>query len=178
MEKELILESPVMDINFYFEDFEISESDLQSYEMILDFFCEAIIDLKNETLNLDHEKFILNINLVSDSVITELNLEHRGKGKITDVLSFPMQESIRNSEFDTFNNEIELGDLFVCRSVCEDQAVEFRIPYIDEFVHLVAHGFLHLCGYDHEVSKAEEELMEAFEKEIIDNISAIKKGEE
>jgi rRNA maturation RNase YbeY len=178
MEKELILESPVIDINFFFDEFDLTEAELSEYEMVLDYFCEAIIDVKNETLNLEHEKFVLNINLLGDDSIQALNNEHRGKDKITDVLSFPLQESIRNSEFDEFNNQIELGDLFVCKSVCEKQAEEFKIPYMDEFIHLVVHGFLHVCGFDHELSEAEEKLMETYEKEIIETISFIKKGEE
>ena len=81
--------------------------------------------------------------------------------KLTDVLSFPVYETLRsNSEsFIEPGPVVHLGDIFICREVALRQAKEFKITFEEEFLHLFIHGFLHLCGYDHEMSKEEEELM-------------------
>ena len=69
---------------------------------------------------------------------------------------------------------MEVGDIFVCDSVCRDQAEEFNMTYQDEFIHLCTHGYLHLLGYDHEISQDEEKLMEDLEVQIISEISKLK----
>ena len=113
----------------------------------------------------------------NDAYIQQLNSEHRQKPTITDVLSFPLQENIRVGEFDRFVPELELGDLYICHSVCEKQAQEFSLTFHEEFLHLCVHGFLHLCGFDHEENEVEEKIMEEYEKEIVSNISMSKKGD-
>ena len=117
----------------------------------------------------DTEKYetTLNVNLVGDNEIKQINKQYRKKDKVTDVLSFPLQENLRGGKFDNFLEELELGDLFICDSVCAKQAEEFSLTYIEEFLHLVVHGFLHVCGYDHEISEAEEKTMEKLEEEIL-----------
>ena len=43
------------------------------------------------------------------------------------------------------------------------EAAEKGITTEDHTAHLLVHGFLHLAGYDHEVSDADAEAMEALE---------------
>ncbi len=117
----------------------------------------------------------ISLSLVDNGTIQEINREHRNKDKITDVLSFPMQDSIRHDEWDTFAPEVEIGDILICDSVCDSQAVEFKLDYIDEFIHLAIHGFLHVCGYDHEISLEEEKVMESLEEKLIKQVSELKK---
>ncbi len=113
---------------------------------------------------------ILNINLCSEQKIIELNQVHRNKNKETDVLSFPLQENLRAGVVDDFVPEIELGDIFICEAVCKKQSEEFCLSFREEFLHLAIHGFLHLCGYDHEISEEEEKLMEKLEETLISKI--------
>jgi probable rRNA maturation factor len=56
------------------------------------------------------------------------------------------------------------------------QAKQFNISYMDEFIHLFFHGLIHLMGYDHEISEEEERLMQLWEKLALDNFSKKKKG--
>ncbi len=123
------------------------------------------------------EKFNINvptslvINYCSLTKIIELNKSFRQKDKPTDVLSFPIQESIREDDYDKFLPEIELGDIYICEEVCKKQASNHNINELDEFIHLATHGFLHLCGYDHELNSEEDELMRSLEAELIEQIS-------
>lgn len=109
----------------------------------------------------------LNLMLVDANRIKEINNEYRQKNKETDVLSFPGQENIRAGEYEFQFPEEELGDIIVCSEVCQRQADEFNLSFIEEFLHLTVHGFLHVCGYDHEISDMEEKLMESFEEKLL-----------
>lgn len=111
--------------------------------------------------------------ICGDSRIKKLNREHRNKDKVTDVLSFPAHEDLRQARL--VSPQLFLGDLAICHQQTKRQAKKFDITYLDEFIHLFFHGVLHLLGYDHEVSEKEEKLMEKWEKEALDLFSEIKK---
>lgn len=176
MEKEITINWKQTTLSFFYEEMELTEFQKEQYSQQLLSLVKIFDEFKKTELSLDDFSINMNVNLCNDETITLLNSQYRGKDKITDVLSFPLQENIRAGEFDHIIPELELGDIYICYSVCVDQAKEFKIEYFDEFIHLSVHGFLHLCGYDHELSIQEEKLMESLEKKIIDNISQIKKG--
>jgi probable rRNA maturation factor len=123
------------------------------------------------------DQLSLSLLLVDDKEMQSINKEQRGKDKTTDVLSFPMQESIRDNKVDNVFDELHLGDIVVSKDTCLIQAKENDIDFIDEFIHLLAHGFLHLLGFDHELSESEDKLMRGLEADLIDEISKIKKGQ-
>lgn len=104
--------------------------------------------------------------------IQTMNQEYRQIDKATDVLSFPIFESLRADHKVLEKNfpQMELGDLVICREIAKSQAREFKISYEQEIIHLAVHGFLHLLGYDHEVSKKEEIIMEQNETELVGKI--------
>jgi rRNA maturation RNase YbeY len=169
MENEKNLHGHHFFLNFFYEGQYSAE-----YEIWLLALIQSLEEFIKNDLKIDKE-FVLNLNECSESEIQRINHEQRGLNKPTDVLSFPMQESLREGEYDDFLPEIELGDLFICKEVCHRQANEFELSYLEEFVHLAVHGFLHLCGYDHEISLEEEKLMEAMEEKILKRLSEIKK---
>lgn len=127
------------------------------------------LDQKQELLsNTSFDKVVIELALVNSKEIKDINNEYRGKDKTTDVLSFPSQDNIRNDEYEVINDELILGDILICHEVCEAQAQEHGITYLEELLHLFVHGLLHLYGYDHELNETEEKLMEEREKELID----------
>mgnify|MGYP003684217169 CR=1 FL=1 len=167
MEKEINFEYDFLTLNFYYEGFDLTKNDLDQYNSYLDRLGKSLNVFLTSELKLSNIKSILNLNICDDEVIREMNKTYRGKNKVTDVLSFPLQENIRNGEYETFLPELELGDIYICHSVCVKQASEFSLTYIEEFVHLATHGFLHLVGYDHDISSEEEKLMESLEEKIL-----------
>ena len=99
------------------------------------------------------------IRLVDVAESNELNLTYRGKDKPTNVLSFPF-ECPPGIELPL------LGDLIICRQVVEQEAQEQNKPLAAHWAHMVAHGSLHLLGYDH-IEDDEAEEMEALEIEFL-----------
>ena len=91
----------------------------------------------------------LAIELCGEQRIRELNRDHRGKDKPTDVLSFPIDED------ELVAGPRELGDVVLCPEHTQD------------LVEAVVHGVLHLCGYDHETDDGE---MLALQDRVMDSL--------
>jgi probable rRNA maturation factor len=91
----------------------------------------------------------LSILLTSDEGIRLLNREHRGKDRPTDVLSFPQNEFRRPLVPRRGQNLAVLGDVILSIDTAARQARGRRRPLLDEIRFLLAHGLLHLLGYDH-----------------------------
>ncbi len=100
------------------------------------------------------------ILLTDDDSVQALNRDFRQKDYATNVLSFP---SPQNPEA---NPEGQIGDIALAYGVCAREAQEQGKPLAHHLQHLVAHGVLHLLGYDHE-GDDEAEAMEALEREIL-----------
>ena len=110
----------------------------------------------------DH-KFEVNVTVCDDAMIHEINKEHRGIDRPTDVLSFPFYD------FDTPDQMTLLGDIIISRDTAYRQADEYGHSPKREFCFLAAHSALHLLGYDHETDD-EREVMEAKQKDILDKL--------
>jgi len=110
--------------------------------------------LKKEGKN----NFSLSINFIGPTKMQSLNKRYRGKDRITDVISFALRdgEGILKSE--------ELGDIFICHHQIKKQAEEYCISYSEEMIRMIAHGVLHLLGYDHEIKKDEARMLGKQEK--------------
>ena len=91
----------------------------------------------------------LAVTLVDSTRIHELNREHRGIDRPTDVLSFPVDG------VGPVAGPRELGDVVICPEHTED------IP------EAVVHGVLHLCGYDHETDDGQ---MLALQDQIVEKL--------
>jgi probable rRNA maturation factor len=97
--------------------------------------------------------------LTDDATVRDLNARFRGKDAATNVLSFPATE----------NPEGHLGDVALAYGVCAREAVDQGKPLGHHLQHLVAHGVLHLLGYDH-MSDDEAEAMEGLERVVLAGI--------
>jgi probable rRNA maturation factor len=94
--------------------------------------------------------------LTDDDAIAELNQQFRDKPGPTNVLSFPAPIGPAD----------HLGDIALAYGVCAREAAEQNKTLAAHLQHLVAHGVLHLVGYDHQTD-AEAEDMEALERDIL-----------
>ena len=103
--------------------------------------------------------------LADDAALRALNLRWRGFDKPTNVLSFPSASPGRLGE------ATALGDIALAYETLAREAEDLGVPLADRYRHLLAHGFLHLIGYDHEAD-AEAERMEALETKILTRLGA------
>lgn len=112
---------------------------------------------------LGHPRLCVSIVFANDAEVQELNREWRGKDKPTNVLSFPMLERAELLDLGNDGPPEMLGDIVLALETCAREAGEKRLALADHAAHLLVHGFLHLAGYDHELSDADAEAMEALE---------------
>lgn len=115
-----------------------------------------------------------------DDRIREINRESRGIDASTDVLSFPMHEFSRPSDFsrigkepgdfDPETNEVFLGDIVISQDHVLSQARQYSHTPQREFAFLIIHSMLHLCGYDH-MEEADRILMEDRQKLVIESLT-------
>ena len=95
----------------------------------------------------------LSILLCDDATIRGLNRQYREKNEATDVLAFPMNEGPGPG----LDSGL-LGDVVISLPTASRQAAEHDRPIIDEVTFLLAHGLLHLLGYDHGNAREEREM--------------------
>jgi len=125
----------------------------------------------------------LSVVITDDATVAELNKTHRGLDQTTDVLSFSyahsgkyygdgeqasvsdaVDEFVLPPEFD-----VGLGEIVISYPQAERQASETGHTVEKEMVVLLAHGILHLLGYDHEKDD-EAAIMKIWESKAFDAV--------
>ncbi|MDZ7780121.1 MAG: rRNA maturation RNase YbeY [Gemmatimonadota bacterium] len=80
----------------------------------------------------------LSLTLLGDEGIRELNREHLGRNRPTDVLAFALDDATGL-----------VGDVYLGFDQARRQAEQHGAPLTEELVRLTIHGTLHVLGYDH-----------------------------
>jgi probable rRNA maturation factor len=100
------------------------------------------------------------IHLADDEHVRGLNARWRGLDQPTNVLSFPASAPAEIAKAQL------IGDIVLAFETLTREAADEGKPLADHYRHLVAHGFLHLIGFDHD-NEADAERMEAIETRIL-----------
>jgi probable rRNA maturation factor len=131
----------------------------------------------------------VSVTFVGERRMREVNREYRGKDEVTDVLSFPLEEWEKDDGGETVvtaspapdlgdvaeavvagqdGPPLMLGDIVVCTRRALRQAAEDELPPSLEVAVLLAHGALHLLGYDHETDAGQMALRQAEVLELVE----------
>ncbi|UXV33503.1 rRNA maturation RNase YbeY [Mammaliicoccus sciuri] len=102
------------------------------------------------------EEAELSISFVDEEEIQAINRDYRDKDKVTDVISFSLEED--EPEIEGIDMPRVLGDIIICLEVAKEQAESYNHSLSRELGFLALHGFLHLLGYDHMTEEAEKEM--------------------
>ena len=102
-----------------------------------------LLNLKDTILK---KKYELSITCVGPKAMQDINKKHRNLDKPTDILSFPIDETI--------------GEIYLCFDIIEKKAKLFEISTEEYTQYVVLHGMIHLLGHDH------GEEMDALEKKF------------
>lgn len=101
----------------------------------------------------------LTVRVVDEAEAAALNRAYREKDYAPNVLSFPMHTDA------SFRTGL-LGDVVICAAVAEREAAEQGKAQRAHWAHLVVHGVLHCCGWDHDTAAAARR-MEALERRVL-----------
>ncbi|HEY5476853.1 MAG TPA: rRNA maturation RNase YbeY [Tepidiformaceae bacterium] len=112
----------------------------------------------------------LAVLVTDDTEIRELNLQFLGNDEPTDVLSFPdaSDDFIEGGE-----EAPHLGDIAISLPTAERQAATIGHSLDAELAHLLVHGILHICGYDHVGGAEEEAEMRAREEHYLGDLGTV-----
>jgi probable rRNA maturation factor len=110
----------------------------------------------------------LTVLLVSEDEMAAYNERFLERSGPTDVLAFPVEELMPGVVPDQDSNgpPLIIGDVIVAPGYVGRQAEENDVEFEDEMALMVAHGILHLLGYDH-IDDADAEMMERREVELL-----------
>lgn len=153
------------------------------YETIIRQVVEKAVDYEKCPYEIE-----VNVVLTDNEAIHEINKEYREIDRPTDVLSFPMIDYEKPSDFDAlealfdenpedyFNpdsGELILGDIIISVEKVMEQALSYNHSEKRELAFLVAHSMMHLFGYDH-MEEEERITMETKQNDVL-NLLGIKR---
>jgi probable rRNA maturation factor len=111
----------------------------------------------------------LSVHVVDDDAIRSVNCRQRGIDSPTDVLSFPLSSSQRAGA-EAFalppGEPNHLGDVLISYERVVAQANEYGHSVEREFYYLLAHGVLHLLGFDHQEESERREMRKREEQAL------------
>lgn len=122
----------------------------------------------------------LSVMFIDEQAMADLNGQYMGKSGPTDVLAFPIDatelvisqgpgaitHSPSQSQYDTSDIPLLLGDVLICPSVAHAQSATHAGTYDDELALLLVHGILHILGHDHEI-EVDAQIMRNRELDIL-----------
>jgi probable rRNA maturation factor len=119
----------------------------------------------------DERPVIVEVSIasVSPQKIKALNKKWRKVDGVTDVLSFCEEDFLKRYAAKKLMPREFLGDLIICLVQVAKDAKELQKTQDQELSWVVAHGILHLLGYDHETSDKDALAMRQREKFYLDD---------
>lgn len=105
----------------------------------------------------------ISVIFIGNKKMKELNFKYRGKNSTTDILSFPYLESEPSGN-------LFLGEIIINPTKVLLQAKQYDKTFWQELDRILAHGILHLIGYDHEASSYKAIKMRKLEEKILSNL--------
>ncbi|HSV94524.1 MAG TPA: rRNA maturation RNase YbeY [Spirochaetia bacterium] len=89
----------------------------------------------------------ISLSVVGERKIKELEKKYFKEDKVTDVLSFPLEEG---EEMPDDIDGLNLGDIVICYPQAKRQAIQWNRIIDEEIEFLACHGLLHLLGIHHD----------------------------
>lgn len=103
--------------------------------------------IQNEGCKLEEIAYIF----CNDDYLLEKNITYLDHDTLTDIISF-----------DYSVGKLISGDIFISIERVKENAINFKVDFIDELHRVIIHGILHFCGYK-DKTKEEKETMRAKE---------------
>ena len=126
---------------------------------MLAFFLDNEEWVKKSCLNgEDFKTLSFDVVFCDNEKIHEINRDYRQKDAPTDVISFAIFADSEPAERFVFDEEINLGEIIISLEKTKQQAQENAHSFLDELYFLLAHGILHLAGYDHQTEETLNEM--------------------
>lgn len=130
-------------------------------------FITEVVQRAVEASGRVHSDSEVSLVLSDDRELRLLNAEHRGIDKPTNVLAFPGEPlDDEGGAYTVRARPLILGDIVISFERVAAEADDQGKTFDHHLAHLLVHGTLHLCRYDHERSE-DAERMENLERRVL-----------
>jgi probable rRNA maturation factor len=101
----------------------------------------------------------VSVSFLSPSEMRDVNKRYRGVDEPTDVLAFPLLDWEEEMFAPSASlGLLPLGDVLICPEEAEREHAPLKRP--EALCLMLAHGFLHLLGWDHDTPEAQRDMWE------------------
>lgn len=99
---------------------------------------------------LNEKKTLGEINYIfcSDKYLLHINKTFLKHGTLTDIITFPIEQSSDHPTIQSFNHKTINGEIYISIERIKENAKKFRSTQNQELLRVMIHGVLHLCGYE------------------------------
>lgn len=104
----------------------------------------------------------ISIITTSDDYLLQVNMQYLQKDTLTDVIAFDYNEE-----------NIVNGDIFISIERIRENAEKYRVEMLNELLRVIAHGTLHLIGYEDNTDARKLEMSKLEDKYLamLDDVS-------
>lgn len=127
-------------------------------------YCRSALEMQSQVSITSNCVVEISVQLLGMQSMQQLNHQFRDKDAPTNVLSF--NAGMPALEQKDGQSLLSLGDLVFCPEVIKQESQQQNKSLEEHWAHLLVHGSLHLCGFDHEVS-SQASVMESLEIQIL-----------
>lgn len=106
---------------------------------------------------------VITVVLLPNDALRAMKSEHFGIDAFTDIIAFNLN--------DPDENEIE-GEIYLSPTQIRQNASDFNTTFQQEFLRVIIHGSLHLCGYE-DSTAAEKNHMRALEDKYLAKLEVL-----
>ena len=109
--------------------------------------------LKNVAAGYGFEAGDLNYVFCDDEYLLEMNRQYLGHDYYTDIITFDSREDTASKRLD--------GDIFISVDTVRANGTEYGEGFDREIMRVIAHGLLHLIGFDDHTKAEQKQMREA-----------------
>ena len=117
-------------------------------------YCKKVLNYKG------YDSYLISLILINEEELRKMKNKYFKKNVYTDVIAFNLNNENENLE----------GELYISLKIIEDNAMLYDVSLENEIKRVVAHGLLHLIGYEDdndirkkEMTKIENSCLELFQ---------------
>ncbi len=150
---KLVMTKPIINIfseNIY-ENWQVDEAKIISIgRKIFDYYMARSDIYDASCLNgYEYNTISFDILYCDGAKTHQINKEYRDKDYVADIITFAIFADAETSERIIFDDEINLGEIILALDKITESAKEKGVSREYELCFLLAHGIMHLLGFDH-----------------------------
>ena len=118
-------------------------------------YLTSVSDIKNNCLlkNYKYNEIFFDILFCDGERTHQINKEYRNKDYPADIITFAVFADSQEDERFILDGVINLGEIIIALDKIEESAKEKGITRESELFFFIAHGIMHLLGFDHQTEQ-------------------------